>query len=74
MLSRKDNRIGRLLAKGKSDQEIVEELYLATLCRLPTAVEMRTTTALIAQAAQRRAALEDVAWGLLSAKEFQLRQ
>jgi hypothetical protein len=74
MLTKKDNRIGRLLAQGKSDQEIVEELYLASLCRLPTALEMRTTTALIALATERRAALEDVAWGLLSAKEFQLRR
>ena len=36
MLADPDNRIGRLLAAGKSDREIVEELYLAALSRRPT--------------------------------------
>src|SRR5207253_8807807 len=74
MLSKEDNRIGRLLATGKSDREIVDELYLAALCRQPTAREMQVMTTMIARAGNRRSALEDVAWGLINAKEFQLRQ
>ena len=73
MLSDADNRIGRLLAAGKSDAEIVEELYLAALCRPPSA---RATAALamIGRTKDRRAALEDLLWGLVNAKEFLLRR
>src|SRR5262249_59480485 len=39
MLRAPDNRLGRLLAAGKSDADIVEELFLAALCRPPTAAE-----------------------------------
>jgi hypothetical protein len=74
MLTRKDNRIGRLMTAGKSDQTVLEELYLATLCRLPTPEELRAEALYLRRASDRRQALEDLAWGLLNAKEFQLRQ
>jgi hypothetical protein len=34
------NRIAKLLAAEKDDARVVEELYLAVLCRMPTKVEM----------------------------------
>jgi hypothetical protein len=34
------NRIARLAATEKNDAKLVEEIYLAALCRLPTKVEM----------------------------------
>jgi hypothetical protein len=34
------NRIARLVAAEKNNNRIVEEIYLAALCRLPTAAEM----------------------------------
>jgi hypothetical protein len=74
MLAEKDNRIGKLLAAGRSNTDIVEELYLAALCRPPTAKERRNAVAFIAKSKGRRAALEDVLWGLVNAKEFLLRQ
>jgi hypothetical protein len=74
MLSRRDNRLGKLLAAGRSDREIVEELYLAALSRPPGERELAAAEALLRQAPDRRAALEDLAWGLLNAKEFLLRQ
>ena len=73
MLSRPDNRLGRLLRASKADAEIVEELYLASLCRYPTAAERSAALALIGRAKDRRAALEDLLWGLVNAKEFLLR-
>src|SRR5262249_53367975 len=60
MLADPNNRIGRLLAAGKSDGEIVEELYLAALSRRPTADESAKLTGFIGQAKDRRAAVEDV--------------
>jgi hypothetical protein len=74
MLTEPDNRIGRLLAAGKSNEEIVEALYCAALCRPPSAKEREATLALIAANRDRRRALEDVLWGLVNAKEFLLRQ
>lgn len=74
MLSEKDNRIGKLVAAKKSNREIVTEFYLTALCRLPSANELEATEALIARSTDRRAALEDVVWGLVNAKEFLLRR
>jgi Protein of unknown function (DUF1553)/Protein of unknown function (DUF1549) len=73
MLSDPDNRLSRLLTAGRTDKEIVEEFYLAALCRTPTPQEAQATAAYVAAAPDRRAALEDVVWGLLNAKEFLLR-
>jgi hypothetical protein len=73
-LGEPDNRLGCLLAAGKSDAEVIDELYLATLCRPPSAHELAKAVEVVRRARDRRAALEDVAWGLLNAKEFLLRQ
>jgi hypothetical protein len=59
---------------GKDDAAIVEELYLAALCRPPTGRERTGALAYVAKTKDRRAALEDVAWGVLNAKEFLLRR
>jgi hypothetical protein len=74
MLSTPDNRIGRLLADGKTNREMVDEFYLAALSRPPSAVERRSAEALLANALDRRAAIEDFVWALVNAKEFLLRQ
>jgi hypothetical protein len=69
-----DNRLGRMLKAGRSSRAIVEELYLAALCRPPSASEQSAMVARVEAAADRRAALEDVLWALLNAKEFLLRR
>lgn len=74
MLTRPNNRIGRLIKEGKDDAAIVEDLYLAALCRLPTERERAGAVALVARSADRRTGLEDVAWGVVNAKEFLLRR
>lgn len=74
LLSKPDNRIGRLLGESKLDESLLEDLYLSALSRLPTADEQREIIRYVAAAADRRAAWEDVLWSLLNAKEFLLRQ
>jgi hypothetical protein len=74
LLRHPGNRLGRLLSAGWSNAAIVEELYLAALCRPPSDREKETTLAFLERAGNRRAALEDLLWGLVNAKEFLLRQ
>jgi WD40 repeat protein len=64
----------RMLADGdKSPEEIVTELYLATLSRPPTGEELQiATSAFNAPEATRRTATEDVFWALLNSAEFVL--
>jgi hypothetical protein len=69
-----DGRLGKMLSAGKTDSEMLEEFYLAALCRPPTAVESKKLLALLAAAKDRRAAWEDVLWALLNSKEFLLRR
>jgi hypothetical protein len=69
-----ENRLGQLIKAGHSNREIVEELYLAALCRRPSSAELGGIAARVDAAPDRRAALEDVLWALLNAKEFLLRR
>ena len=70
MIRDPDNRIGKLLSAGKADAEMLEEFYLAALCRKPTDAESRKILAYLGNAKDRRAAWEDVMWALLNSKEF----
>ena len=69
-----DNRLGKLLNANKSNTEIVDDLFLASLSRLPNDRERSALLGRIEAAPDRRAALEDVMWGLLNSKEFMLRK
>jgi len=74
MLSDSSNRLSVLLKAGKSDREIVEELYWAALCRGPSSEESEGMLKHVKEAKDRRKGLEDVVWALLNAKEFVLRR
>jgi hypothetical protein len=69
---RADNgRVARLIASGCSDAKLLEELFLATLSRYPTADEQEALLRRLARAGDRRRQVaEDVLWGLLNHKEF----
>ena len=69
-LSDDKNRIRRLIREGKADREIVEELYLAALCRTPTEAESARALAYVADHPDREKAIEDVLWAILNSKEF----
>ena len=74
LLTTPDNRIGRMIVAEKSDAEIIEALYLSALARRPTTEESARLAKFVTSATDRRAGLEDVAWGLVNAKEFLLRR
>jgi hypothetical protein len=69
-----DNWLGRLVREGRSNREIIDELFLAALSRSPSPAEQSAIVSRVDAAPDRRAALEDVLWALLNSKEFMLRR
>jgi hypothetical protein len=73
-LHQPDNWIGKLLAKKDGtpapDAAILNELYLTTLCRLPSEATAKAFLDYVARAPDRRKAWEDVLWTILRSKEF----
>lgn len=67
------NRVGRLIQAGKSDKEILDDLYYNTLSRPPSAEDEKIAIAHIAKVKDRRRGLEDLHWALINAKEFLFR-
>ena len=66
------NRIEQLLAAKTPEEQSVDEVYLSALSRYPTPSERSTLAAAIteAPAAEKRQAVEDLYWGILSSKRF----
>jgi hypothetical protein len=73
-ITAKDNRLAALLASGQPAAALVDELFWTALTRPPSQLESATLTALIGSVPDPRAALEDILWGLLNAKESVLRR
>jgi hypothetical protein len=72
-LAAKDNRVEKLLASGEPDATIVDDAYLLALSRAPTEPERAGVLKVLGAAnspADRRTALEDIFWGLMSSREF----
>ncbi|MCX7394405.1 MAG: DUF1549 and DUF1553 domain-containing protein [Planctomycetales bacterium] len=70
-ISQRGGRLDRLCVSDASDQQIIEEFYLAALTRAPTTQE---TTALLEfirrQPERRKQVLESFVWAVLSSREF----
>ena len=70
-LAAETGRLRTMVAGGKSDGQIVRSLYGRALSREPTAEELAGIHAALAEPdADRNAVLEDVAWAVLSSREF----
>jgi len=68
-----ENRLGKLLANKKSDAEILDQLYLVTLSRLPSESERGPAMRHVKKGTDPRKAWEDVQWALLNTREFLFR-
>jgi hypothetical protein len=65
-----DGRLAKLLAAKMSDAKIVDELFLATLSRLPDESEKAAALERVSVAPDREAGLTDVLWALVNTREF----
>jgi hypothetical protein len=74
LLKSKSNLLTRLLNEKGDDTARVESLYWSVLTRAPSAQEKQAMAAMLGQAKDKRAMLEDLAWSLVNAKEFVLRK
>lgn len=70
-LRAKDSLVSKWLAANMTDEAAVRDLFLRALAREPSADELKRTLAVLADAAaDRREALEDLGWGVLTGREF----
>ena len=72
MIRHKEGRAAKLVASQKTDSEIVEALFLATLSRIPTAIEQETVLKRLTATTSdnRRVAFENLLHALLNHPEF----
>ena len=69
-IANKKGRVAKLLAAKKSHDEIVQELYLATLCRYPTEKEKLTCKQFLVESPSPKECYEDLHWALMNSKHF----
>jgi hypothetical protein len=71
-LAHKKNRITRWLEELKETETLIDEAYLVALSRYPSPQEKGKMVAALesAEGPDKRAALEDMLWALLSTREF----
>lgn len=62
--------LAKLLKDQTDDAKLIEELFLRTLCRLPTADETSAVRKALASGDPRDEVFRDLFWALLNAKEF----
>ena len=63
-----DNRIAKIVAAEKDDTKVIEEIYIAVLCRPPTERELAVVT--LSGAPSRLEAAQDLAWALMNSPAF----
>ena len=65
-----EGRIAKAILAGRSDRELVEELYLAALSRYPTAEELDLAMTYLGSSPGRAAKAQDMLWALVNSNAF----
>jgi hypothetical protein len=65
-----DGIIAKTLAAGATNEQLIETVYLSTLCRKPSADEMAATLEYYKTVATPKEATEDLAWALINSPGF----
>lgn len=62
--------IARTIAAGTTNEQLIETVYLSTLCRKPSAEEMTRMVEYFTATATPKEAAEDLAWALINSPGF----
>jgi len=65
-----NGRLAKLLKRKAAHEDIVKELYLATLCRPPNEKEQAACRRLLKDSPSPKEFYEDLLWALLNSKQF----
>jgi hypothetical protein len=65
-----DGRLKRLLSENRPDAGILEELFLATVSRMPDGQELQTCLNHVRACSSRDAGYLDLLWALINTREF----
>ncbi len=65
-----DGIIAKTLAAGATNEQLIETVYLSTLCRRPSAEEMARSVEYFSTVATPKEATEDLAWALINSPGF----
>jgi hypothetical protein len=65
-----NNRFRKALGAGLTADAVLDELYLAGLCRLPNEAERTAAVNYLSQKEDKAAGFEDICWALLNTDEF----
>jgi hypothetical protein len=65
-----NSTLTEIIRRVSSDEEVVQELYLAAVSREPTNEEIRICSEYIKDSESRRSAYEDILWSLINSSEF----
>ncbi len=63
-------RVAELASSDKPDEQVLEEMFLATLSRLPTEEDKKLFASYRAERSDRKAVLMDTMWALINTREF----
>ncbi len=66
----KTGRLVRLLEANRTDTEIIDEFYLATLSRMPEDDERALLIQYVSATTERLEAFADIIWALMNSREF----
>lgn len=69
-LASPSGRVAQLLKKSLPDPDLLDELYLAALCRLPTPQEKSFALSSLQTGMPRNQWAQDLLWALMNTKEF----
>ncbi|MDZ4849917.1 MAG: DUF1549 domain-containing protein [Pirellulaceae bacterium] len=64
------NRFRKLLAAGKTVEEVVRDIYLAAVCRPPSDIELKAALEHCSKNPDPVVGVEDVCWALFNTDEF----
>lgn len=65
-----NNRFRKALASGANSDTVLDELYLAALCRLPNEIERSAALTHLKKREDAAAGFEDICWAIINTDEF----